>query len=93
MDLLVGSPEKYQIKNVGVMMFSEQPIRFFPYMQVDIVVFPEGKIANPGKMFEVAPIVGPVHIIIKQVLTYLRINIIKEQILKVKNKAEAIRCF
>jgi ATP-dependent DNA helicase RecG len=93
MDLLVGSPEKFYVKNVGVMMFCEQPFRFFPYMQVDIVVFPEGKIANPGKMIEVAPIVGPVHIIIKQVLTYLRTNVLKEQIIKVKNKAEAIRCY
>ena len=93
MDLLVGSSEKYNIKNVGIMMFCEQSFRFFPYTQVDIVIFPEGKLENPGKLIEIPPIKGPVHLIIKQVLSYLRTNIIKEKIIKVENMAEANRIF
>ncbi len=93
MDLLVGAAEKYYIKNVCIMLFCEQPFRFFPYTQVDIVIFPEGKSLNPGNLIEVPPIKGPVHFIIKQVLSYLRTNIIKEQIVKVQNIAEANRIF
>jgi len=93
MDLLVGSAEKYYIKNVCIMLFCEQPFRFFPYTQVDIVIFPEGKAENPGNLIEVPTIRGPVHFIIKQVLGYLRTNIIKERIVKMPDIAEANRIF
>ena len=77
--------EKYSIKNVGVMLFCEHPYRFFPYTQVDIVIFPEGKLQNPGRMIEIPTIKGPVHLIIQQVLNYLRTNVVKEQIIKKPN--------
>jgi len=37
MNLLAGPIEHTQIKNVAAMMFCEQPDRFFPYSQVEIV--------------------------------------------------------
>ena len=42
MDLFVGPKEKRMIKNVAAMMFCENPSKFFPVTQVDIVIFPEG---------------------------------------------------
>ena len=49
MNLYAGPTEQRWLKNVSAMMFSESPEKFFPYTQVDIVVFPEGKMKNPHK--------------------------------------------
>lgn len=82
MDLLTGSTEKRQIKNVAVMMFCEHPEKFFPVTQVDIVIFPEGSVENPDVMIEVPKIVGPVPKMIRETLSYLRTNVIKKRIAK-----------
>ena len=42
LDLWTGPKEDRRLKNVAAMMFSEEPHKFFPYTQVDIVMFPEG---------------------------------------------------
>lgn len=52
MDLLIGPTENRMIKNVAAMMFSNHPEKFFPYTQISIVVFPEGKIQNPNRFSE-----------------------------------------
>lgn len=31
------------------MMFSTHPEKFFPYTQIDVVIFPEGKEDNPNR--------------------------------------------
>lgn len=60
MDLLAGPIENRQIKNVAAMMFCDNPEKFFPVTQVDIVSFPEGSIENPDVMIETPAITGPV---------------------------------
>ncbi len=82
MDLLTGPTENRQIKNCAIMMFCEHPERFFPVTQVDIVLFPEGRIDNPDLMIEVPKIVGPIPQIINDTLSYLRTNVIKKKIIK-----------
>ncbi|MBD5195104.1 MAG: transcriptional regulator [Bacteroidales bacterium] len=82
MDLLTGPVENRSIKNVAAMMFSEHPEKFFPVTQVDIVIFPEGSVENPDMMIEVPKITGPVPRMIKETLSYLRINVIRKQITK-----------
>lgn len=93
MDLYVGPRESRMLKNVAAMMFCEDPSRFFPTTQVDIVVFPEGLEANPNNMIEVPRIIGPVPYMIRATLDYLRTNVVKERILKPKEQAESIRYF
>ena len=93
MDLFVGPKEKRMIKNVAAMMFCENPAKFFPTTQVDIVIFPEGLEQNPNNMIEVPKIIGPIPSMIKSTLDYLRTNIIKERIIKPKNKAESKKFF
>lgn len=66
------------------MMFCEHPERFFPVTQVDIVIFPEGSIEKPDLMIEVPKIVGPVPKIIKETLSYLRTNVIKQKLRSLK---------
>ncbi len=93
MDLLVGPSENRWIKNVAAMMFCDHPEKFFPYTQVDIVTFPEGAVKNPNNMIELPKIVGPIPQMIKETLSYLRTNIVKERIIKPKDRAESIRFF
>ncbi|MDR0891473.1 MAG: DeoR family transcriptional regulator, partial [Mediterranea sp.] len=93
MDLFVGPTERRMIKNVAAMMFCENPAKFFPTTQVDIVIFPEGLEKNPNNMIEVPKIVGPVPYMIKATLDYLHTVVVKERIIKPKDRAESIRFF
>ena len=59
MNLLTGPTERRLVKNVAAMMFCEQPDKFFPRTQVDIVIFPEGRIGNPNNLIEAPAIKQP----------------------------------
>ncbi|MBP5759329.1 MAG: putative DNA binding domain-containing protein, partial [Bacteroidales bacterium] len=52
MELMTGPTENRMLKNVAAMMFCERPDKFFPYTQVEIVTFPEGKIHKPHNFTE-----------------------------------------
>ena len=93
MDLLVGPIENRQIKNVAAMMFCDNPEKFFPVTQVDIVHFPEGSIENPDVMIEAPKITGPVPKIINETLSYLRTNVIKQRITKPSDTEKSIKVF
>lgn len=90
MNLYAGPTEQRWLKNVSAMMFSESPEKFFPYTQVDIVVFPEGKMKNPHNFTE-KTFKGSVPQMIKQTLDYLSTNIVYEVVQKVSGKQEANR--
>lgn len=93
MELLYGPSENRMIRNVAAMMFSENPQQFFPYSQVEVVIFPEGRIQNPDSMIEVPPFIGPITKVISDTLSYLRTNVIKERIVKPANDEHSIRYF
>ena len=93
MDIVAGPVEALVPKNIALMMFSDNPSKFFPYTQVDIVVYPNGKLQDPSNFIEVPSIKGPVDWMINEVMTYLRTNIIKERVVKPGNKAESLRFF
>ena len=93
MQLYDGPKEKRLIKNVAAMMFSEHPEKFFPTTQVDIVVFPEGRENAPENFIEIPPIKGPVPMMIRNSLEYLRTNIIKERITKPIDDERSVKVF
>lgn len=93
MDLFTGPTERRMLKNVAAMMFCENPAKFFPYTQVEIVLFPNGLEQDPGNMIEIPKISGPVPYMIKATLDYLKTNLIKERIIKPKDKAESEKFF
>lgn len=47
MNLMTGPAELRYVRNVAAMMFSEHPERFFPYTQVEVVIFPRGRVDAP----------------------------------------------
>lgn len=93
MDLLTGPLENRLIKNVAAMMFCEHPEKFYPVTQVDIVIFPEGCSENPDLMIEAPKITGPVPKMIKDTLSYLRTNVIKQKIVKPFGREESDKTF
>lgn len=92
MDLLTGPTEQRIIKNVAAMMFCDHPEKFFPYTQISVVVFPEGKIQNPNRFTE-KTFKGSVPTMIRETMSYLQSNILKEYVIKPKDRMESIRFF
>ena len=93
MDLLEGPTEQQRIKNVAAMMFCDHPQKYFPVSRVEIVIFPEGCINNPSNIIEAPIIEGPVPEMIDRTMSYLKTNVIKEQIVKPKNDLRSIRFY
>lgn len=93
MDLLEGPTERRYIKNVAAMMFCEHPEKFFKTTQVDIVMFPEGRINNPDNIVELPAIKGSVPMMIRDAMSYLRVNVVKERIVKQTDDEHSLRFF
>lgn len=93
MDLMSGPNEDRKIKNVAAMMFCEHPEKFFPYCQIEIAIFPEGRINNPDHFIESIPFTGPVTKVIKDALSFLRTNVLKEKVIKTSDSAKSKRFY
>ena len=93
MDLVEGPNENVRIKNIALMLFSYHPEVYFPSTQVEIVIYPKGKDADPDNFIEIEPIKGPVHQIIRRTLDYIKTMVIRQKVAKVATKAEANRTF
>jgi len=89
MQLLYGPPERRHPRNVALMMFTENPEKYFPYSRVEIVHFPNGEAAD--EFMEAPHISGPVDHMINRTLEYLKINVLQQKTVKVKGQAESIR--
>ena len=90
MNLFTGPQEQRWLKNVAVMMFCETPEKYFPYTQVDVVTFPNGKIKDPNNFTEVT-FKGSVPQMIKETMGYIKSNVLKEYVRKVSGRQEADR--
>lgn len=90
MRIIDGTPEYMKPLNVGLMFFNDDPQKFFPYSQIEVVDLrngPEGDDMTE-RIFR-----GPIDSMIKSALTYISNILIEEKILKVDGQAEAIRFF
>jgi ATP-dependent DNA helicase RecG len=90
MNIVNTLPEYTKPKNVGLMFFSLEPDRFFPYAQIDVVQFPEDLGGNQiiEKTFK-----GPLHQQLREALQYIRNSVIQERVIKLPDRAEADRFF
>jgi len=88
MNVVGGPPEAAFPKNVGLLFFNDEPHRFFPSTQIDVVWFPEG----PGsdrfgeKVFQ-----GPLSRITREALGFIQRNYLKEFVEKFPDRAESER--
>lgn len=90
MGLLSGPPEHRFPRNVALMLFCETPEKFFPYTYIELIHFR----GNPGdRDFRETRFAGPVQYQIRQLLDYLKGNILTEKVIKHPDRAEATRLF
>lgn len=89
MNIISELPEYVKPKNVGLMFFSLEPDKFFPYAQIDIVEFPD----DTGDRIREKTFKGPLHQQLREVLLYIQNSVLQEQVIKVEGVAEAKRFF
>ena len=90
MNIVNSLPEYTKPKNVGLMFFSHNPEKFFPYAQIDVVQFPNGL---GGDVIVENSFKGPLHYQLRSALQYISNNVIQEKVVKFPNVAEANRYF
>ncbi len=90
MNIISNLPEYVKPKNVGLMFFSMEPGKFFPYTQIDIVQFPDGLGGNNiiENTFK-----GPIHQQLREALQFIKNTIITQKVVKYPDRAEADRFF
>lgn len=87
MRIAKGPDEAIRPVNVGLLFFSKTPEAFFPRTQIEIVVHKD----DTGKSFKEHIFNGPLHVQLRDALSFIKNNILSEQIVKHKDKAEADR--
>lgn len=90
MDIAAGPDEYLKPKNVGLLFFANEPRRFFPCAQIDVVEFPDGLGGN--RIIE-KTFVGPVDQQLRSALRYLQDSVVKEAVVKHSDRAESDRYF
>lgn len=86
--VLSGPAEATFPLNVGLLFFNPEPHNFFPVTQIDVVWFPEGA---GGDKFTEKIFCGPLHLMAREALNYVRRNYIDETVIKHPDRAEATR--
>jgi ATP-dependent DNA helicase RecG len=76
------------VPKLGLLFFNEEPRRFFPATQIDVVYFPEGP---GGDQFEEKVFVGPISQIARDAISYIERNYLKETVIKHPDRSEAER--
>lgn len=84
-----GPKEDLRPVNVGLLFFSKTPEQFFNRAWIELVWHKD----NSGKKFEEVYFKGPVQKHLRDALSFIKTNIVKEKVVKQKGKAEADRFF
>jgi ATP-dependent DNA helicase RecG len=76
--------------NVGLLFFSDEPFRFFPQTQIDVLWMPEGA---GGTTFSEKCFQGPLSRILTESLDYIKRNFLTQAIVKHPDKPESTKHF
>ena len=90
MNIVEGAQEYIKPKNIGILMFNDNPQKFIPMSQIELVHFEE---TSGDDVFIEKIFTGPIHEQIRNILKYIKNSIIKEKVIMVADQAEAIRVF
>ena len=88
MNIVGGPSEALFPKNVGLLFFNDRPHEYFPATQIDVVWFPDGP---GGDYFEEKEFRGPLAAILRDAVSYIEHNYLKEAVVKHPHKPEAER--
>jgi ATP-dependent DNA helicase RecG len=90
MQVVRGPAEAPRPLNAGLLFFAPEPTRWFPQTQIDVVHLPQGR---GGDQIIEKTFKGPVAIMLREALGYLRNNVVTEYVRKRADRAEAERYF
>lgn len=88
MNLVAGGSEAPRPKNVGLLFFHEDPRRWFPYTQIDVVYLPDGP---GGDRIEEKIFAGPLDRITRDAIAWIERSYLKQIITKRPDRPEAER--
>lgn len=87
MQLVAGPPESVKPLNVGLLMFSERPEKYFRYARIEVVDIPDPTGTNmTEKVFT-----GPIQRQLNDALAFIKNYTLKEVVIKSADRAEATR--
>ena len=87
LQLVGGPPEGKKPLNVGILMFSEHPEKYFRYAKIEVVDIPDPTGTNmTEKIFA-----GPIQRQLKDALQFLKNYVLKEAVVKSGDRAESER--
>lgn len=89
MHIAKGPIEDMRPVNVGLMFFNTQPHEFFDRSQIELVWHHD----DTGKDFREVVFQGPLHKQLRDALSFIKANVIIEQVAKDGERAEAARFF
>lgn len=76
-------------KNVGLLLFSQNPEKYFPYARIEIVHF----LDEVGDRFTEKILNGPIHLQLETALKYIWEQVLWEKAIKVLGDEKAVRCY
>ena len=89
MRLLAGPSEDIHPLNVGILMFSEDPEKYFPQVHIEVVDIPDP--TGAGMLEKV--FTGPIQRQLRDALAFIGNYVIRESVEKVAGQAEAKRAY
>ncbi|MBU3955021.1 putative DNA binding domain-containing protein [bacterium] len=89
MNILRGPKEYKKPVNAGLLFFSKNPENFFRGAVSEVIIYHD----DVGDSLSEKILKGPLHIQLKAALEYLQNNVIREEVRKIKGKAEAERFY
>jgi ATP-dependent DNA helicase RecG len=89
MHIAKGPAEDIRPVNAGLLFFSKEPHQFFQRAWIELVIHKD----NSGRHFNERYFKGPLHKQLRETLSYLKNNLIAQQIIKYANKAESDRFY
>jgi ATP-dependent DNA helicase RecG len=88
LQVLEGPPEHRRVRNIGLLMFCNEPKKFIPYAQIDVVWFPNGAGADE---FEEQIFTGTLPQQLRGALEYIFGKVKSERVVKYPDRPEAGR--
>ncbi|HVZ41047.1 MAG TPA: RNA-binding domain-containing protein [Candidatus Kapabacteria bacterium] len=90
MRIIDGSDEYLKPRNVGLMFFNDSPETFFPMARIETVLFVDDV---GGDVLEERTFTGPLDQQLRAALSYLRNTVIRERVVKHRDRAKATRAY
>lgn len=89
MQIARGATENIRPINAGLLFFNEEPEKFFPYSWIEVNIYHD----DIGDSFSEKVFKGPIHLQLRNALSYIKNSVIQEYVEKVEGHAEANRFY